>query len=250
MKRRTYYRWRIFFSILFGITLNANAVDELWLQSVRVVKQSELMIPGEMIMEQTVINGDGETESESKTVLEVTGEGNKIHAQLLSLVENGKDQTQKSKAEIEQNVNKDINNFVWQMPYHLDDPNRLMRGKHAGTREINGVECIGYDFEVSNKDFENENEPFRFIGTVWLDPSTAVPLQIESHLQDLPKKEDGAEIVSLSQFVDFSYSDGIWIREKEYQELWVNAKILFKKVVAVIHTDTHYSKHWKFSSDQ
>lgn len=250
MEPITRYRWSIIFLIFVGLTLSANAVDELWLRSVQIVKQSELMIPGEMIVEQTIINGDGETESENKTVIRVTKEGNKIHAELLSLVEDGKDQTQHSKAEVEENLNQDINNFVREIPYHLDDPSRLVQGKHKGTREINGVECVGYDFEVSHNDFENEDEPFCFIGTVWLNPATAVPLQIESHLQDLPKKDEGTEVISFSQFVDFSYHDGVWKREKEFQELWVNAKIFFKRVVAVIHTNTHYSKHWKFSSDQ
>ena len=247
MKRSKDTLGRILLPILFGLTLNANACDELWSRSVSLVKQSELMIPGEMVVEQHITDGKGVTQLESTTVVGVAEDKGKIHAELISFTENGQDRTQKSKKEIEESVNEDINDFAWEMPYHVDDPDRFIKGKHEGTHEVHGVACVGYDFEVCDKDFEKTAEPFRFVGTVWIDPASAIPLQIESHLQDLPQKEDGAEIVSLSQYVDFSYSNGVWKREQEKQELCVNARFLFKSVVAVVHTDTHYSKHWKFS---
>ena len=234
-------------SVFLGLALTTQACDDLWEKSVSIVKQSGLMVPGEMLVEQNIVDGKGETQLESTTIIGVHEEQGKLHADLVRFVENGNDRTQKLKKEIEKNMNQDINEIVWQMPYHVDDPGRLILGRHEETREVNGVQCVGYDFEVCDKDFEKADEPFRFLGTVWVDPGTAIPMQIESQLQDLPKEEDGAEIVSLSQRVDYGYREGVWTREREVQELCVNARVLFKSVVAIVHTDTHYSKHWKFS---
>lgn len=236
-------------SSLLGFIFQSNAVDDLWQRSVEIVRHSDLMIPGEVVMQQNVINGKGETESESKIVLEVCREGKGLRANLLSFVGDGKDLTEKKKKEIESELNEDINKYRREIPYHVEDPGPFIIGRKDVTKLIKEVVCIGYDFEVNDGEFKNEVEPFRYIGTVWIHPETAVPIQIERYLQDLPRKENGTEIMSLSQIVDFSYERGVWKKEREEEELWVNAKILFKKVVAVIRTHTDYQKHWVFISN-
>lgn len=244
MKTELIVRGMCLLAALLSIPSQIEAIDQLWERSVQVVKASELMIPGELIIEQSVVDGRGKTESESETIIHVGHEGSRLYVELVQFSENGKDKTVDSRQTIEDEMNKEVGCFKCEMPYHLDNPSQVILRREAKSKFVDEVECVGYVFEVWEKDFEHGDSPFCYEGIVWLDPNTAVPVQIESFLKDPPKEEDGAEVLNLSQTVNFEYSEGAWKRVSEEQELWLNVQVLFKKVVAVIRTDSRYLNHW------
>jgi len=233
--------------LLLGSNLIASAqsTDELWEQAERIVLESKVWIPGSVETEQIVKNGKGKVESENKIKLEILRDPETGNPQghLEQMLENDRDHTEKVRKELEADLQKEILGGKRDFPFHLENPSDAVTGKSPNLKTVDGVECVGYEFEVNETD-EDSNEPFRFEGTVWIDPATAVPMEIESHLMDLPKKADGAEIVSMVFSRKYGLQEGAWITRSEHQEIWVNAKFLFKKIVVFVDTQTSYRNHW------
>jgi len=231
--------------VLFVATEVFAFEDALWEQTERLILNSEVWIPGEVQTHQLVKNGKGETESDSLIVVTVTQdpESGILVGKLTQLLENEKDRTEKSRKEVEAQFKEDLKKLERDVPFNLENPSDAVYGKSLERKSIDGIDCVGYVFEATQKD-ENSGEPVRFGGTVWVDPATAVPLEIESHLLDLPRKEENAEIVSLMVQRNYRYQDGKWLNLSDRQQIWVNAKFLFKKIVVYVESDTTYHDHW------
>ena len=225
--------------------LNSANADELWERTEALVKQSQIWMPGAVETRQIVKDGKGDLKSENFVSMEIrkndkTGEP---EAHLLQLLEGEKDHTEKSRKEVEQEMQAELQNLERDPPFNLENPSDALTGKTDKPKLICGIACEGYRFEVSAED-EDSAEPMHFEGVVWVDPGTAVPLEIESHLTNLPHKLKDAEIASLLLKRTYSLKDGQLIPDTEEQELWINAKFLFKKLVFYIESATTYREHW------
>ncbi len=234
-------------AIILSLFASALTADPLWEQAERLVLNSPILVPGEVETHQLVFDGKGDQQVENQLLFETLKDPatGVPHGVLKQLLENNKDKTEKSRKEVEQDFQGELNSIERDFPFHLENPSDAVTEKREETKIILDRECVGYDFVVTKSDGEDE-EPSRFAGTVWIDPNTAVPLEIESHMLDLPRKEEGAEIVSVVINRQYGYENGSFITLSEQQQLWLNAKFLFKKIVVYMESETHYRKHWQW----
>ena len=219
--------------------------DELWDRTETLVKQREIWIPGKVETHQVVKDGKGEMKSENLVVVEIqkNHESGDPDVHLVRLMEGEKDRTEKSRKEIEAEFSKKMNSIEMDFPFHLKKPSEALTGKSEERKTIHGIECEGYLFAIEQVDEESQL-PMRFEGTVWIDPESAAPLEIESHLVNTPHKVEDAEIASLFLKRCYELEDGQLIPLSEEQNLWVNAKFLFKTFVLYVESATTYRDHW------
>ena len=247
MKYRTYYRFGLVWSALLFSSTSVHAVDELWERAEQFVRESAIWMPGKVETSQQVLDGKGEQQSESSMRFAISqdAEQKTLKVTLEQLIENEKDQTEESRQAIEAEFQRELQKIRHDMPFHLENPSQVVTGWSPERKKIGHVECMGYEFQVAVTE-DSDQPPMRFSGTVWVDPQTAIPLLIESMLLDLPRKQDGAEIVSLSLQRSYGTVEGSWVAINEEQEIWLNARFLFKKMVIYIKSTTDYRQHWKW----
>ena len=84
---------------------------------------------------------------------------------------------------------------------------------------IKAINCTGYDFKT-------EKDGKRFAGTVWLNPVTASPMQVDMQLtEDQPLKFDDMEIDHFYRTIELEEKDGVIKAKRFTAEAWCEQSI-------------------------
>ena len=104
---------------------------------------------------------------------------------------------------------------------------------------IKGVVCTGFDFKT-------EKDGKRFAGTVWINPKTASPTQVDMQLtEDSPVKLDGLEIDHFYRTIELEEKDGIVKAKRLTAEAWVSNRSMFRRSLVVKRYDVSLRKQFK-----
>ncbi len=224
-------------TLLGGWAAPAHAIDELWERSIKAVKGQKIYVPGVATYQEKVVDKEGNVAEVTEARFEIENSGARGRARLLKCTVDGEDVTQEAREDLEREANVELQEFDFEMPYCADDPLSNAVGIQEDLKMINGVECRGYDFI-----YREEGHDFK--GIVWIDPTSALPLEISSIITSVPFKEDGVQVMSLNRTTHYILENGVWKIKNESEDVWVKVRVLFKNVLAVIQTQTDYSNHW------
>lgn len=237
-------------ALLIGLSpeiLAAN--DELWQKCVTFVNNAPTMVPGRIELKETVTDEKGKIHQDSSTTLDIFSHEPGIGVHLVRFLENGKDAIEDSREMIEGVASSELRSWKQEIPFIATDPTALVAGLHPDRLNVRGSECIGYRFEIDDSNIaEAAEQPFHLKGVIWIDPETAVPMQIDTEMVDLPKKDGDAEILSFTRTVTFSTENGSWIKDSESLDVELKAKMLFGRKNFKVRNRTSFHKHWNLNA--
>ena len=188
--------------------------DPLWQRAVEGAAKSEAagVAPGGLEMEACVKKPDGTVEEQSSMRFRIVYEGDGSRTELISATQNGKDVTEKAKAEEAKQERErkekkpkkeDSASLELEPGYHPFSPKSQDRVtvQRAGEAPFDGRTAAVFTFRETSEDGKSA-----FQGKAWLDPETGAPLQIEASPSPLPKHVDA--LVSTTRFE--TAPDGLW----------------------------------------
>jgi hypothetical protein len=175
------------------------AADPLWEKAVAVAKRSEQarIVPGMMEMESVIRKKDGSVDHRGTLVFKITGFGAGAEARVVSATRDGKDVTQKARAEEERNRERakrereksgEAGDTVELSPsYHPFAPEAQDRvsASRLGPARLDGREAVLFSFTQ-----RLPRDGGLLAGKAWLDAKTGEPLQVEVSPEPLPKHVD------------------------------------------------------------
>jgi hypothetical protein len=188
--------------------------DPLWQKAVEGATRTEAagMVPGRLEMSASVKKPDGTAEEQSAMLFRIVYEGDESRTVLISATQNGKDVTEKAKAEEakqererkEKKPKKEDSVTLELEPgYHPFSPKSQIRvtARRTGDAPLDGRKAALFTFKESSEDGKSALE-----GRAWLDPETGAPLQVEASPAPLPQHVD--TLVSTTRFE--TAPDGLW----------------------------------------
>jgi hypothetical protein len=236
--------------LLTGASSPLFSHDALWDQTVAFIKATDRYLPGSIQSHQQILDEKGEKQHDSAISIKLGRHNGSLSGSVEAFYEDGVEKTQSLREEIEQELAKDISenllDFVWDIPFSMDNIAQLKVSKSSERRTVGTIECEGYLFESVFFDSSIPDTPLTFRGTVWVDPATAVPARIESVLLDSSIKVDGARIMGLTREVDFCYTDNQWRMVHKRQEMWLKARFLLKKFLVMVSHEVDLTDHFKY----
>ena len=171
--------------------------DPLWERAVSVAKQAEeaRVMPGMMEMKSTIKKKDGTVDHRGDLVYRINGFGEDAVAEVVSATSDGKDVTEKARAEEEKERERqkktkadDREETIQVSPsYHPFDPevqNRVT-AKRLGPDVLDGRNTVVFSFTHRPKSGDGVLR-----GKAWLDVDTGEPIQVEVSPDPLPKHID------------------------------------------------------------
>lgn len=124
------------------------------------------------------------------------------------------------------------------VPFFVEK-NLVQIHQREDSQSFDEIDCIGYDFKT-------EKDGKRFAGTVWLNPTTASPVQVNMQLtEDEPLKFDGLEIDHFYRTIQLEEKDGIIKANRLTAEAWVSNRSIFRRSLVVKRYDVSLRKQWK-----
>jgi len=166
------------------------ASDPLWQKAVDLAALNRDRVPGLLDMTSKVMDKKGKVEDlqEIKTRL-FLGETGEVESELVRIVANGEDITEKTRADMEKRDQgkKDENSGEVTMEFQtagIFDPasqDRLTTRSTGQKAFVDGHSCIGYTFSFKEKDGTVLS------GTAWLEEGTGIPMEVQSTPDPLPK---------------------------------------------------------------
>jgi len=174
--------------LAFPLSASAAPADPLWSLAVEASARSARWSPGEMRLAIEMADSAGKVLEtwDNRYRLSVDGDGT-LRTEVVSAFHDGKDETEKERkaqAKRERDTRADGGP---PMSGFGDDPfspavqDSVQVRRLAGTREIAGAACVGYDFSIAKP------KNVTIEGTAWLDAATGAPVQFESAPKPLPR---------------------------------------------------------------
>ncbi|MGA9751340.1 MAG: hypothetical protein WBS54_06105 [Acidobacteriota bacterium] len=177
----------------------APAADPLWEKAVAMAKQSEQarIVPGMMEMDSVIEKKDGSVDHRGTLVFKIVGFGADAEAQVVSATRDGKEVTEKARAEEERNRERakrereksgEVGDTVELSPsYHPFAPEAQDRvsASRLGPAELDGRSAVLFSFTQRLTRGRGV-----LVGKAWLDAETGEPLQVEASPDPLPKHVD------------------------------------------------------------
>lgn len=189
-------------------------------------------VPGLVIMRSEVLH-KGETnvvhEMWTQSTLATNGE---VVKRTVKVLEDGKDVTEEEKRKAKSEKKKPGEQPTGN-PFDASAQERLSLKVMTVSRLIAGLECVGYGFELRNKNGPTAR------GVAWLDKATGVPTKLENiTLDPLPDKH--LKKLAITTLYEMT-AEGAW-RPKELLTTG-KASILFINVE--IQSTTTFTNYWK-----
>lgn len=205
----------------------AKPADALWEKAVEWARKAEELevTPGRMDVRVVVKKKNGTVASTSDMAYRVVGSGERAETEILSVVKDGEDITQKvKKAEAEAKAEEekkkkanggrdkteqkpDDDSFSLEPAYHPFSPLSRARVTYArsGESQLDGKKAVLFTFSEGAADGRGGTE-----GKAWLDAETGLPLAVEAHPTKLPKHAD-----RMDQKVRFGPGPGgLWVAQR------------------------------------
>ncbi|MFH1177070.1 MAG: hypothetical protein V1750_06645 [Acidobacteriota bacterium] len=210
--------WKGCFSTAFAVLIGASsttAQDPLWEKAVGLASRAKErgLAPGRLEMDAFVKKPNGTVEQKSTAVFTVVTEGEESRTELISATQNGKDVTERLKAEEaraqqrdkEERGRKDKHEVTVELEpgYHpfLPKVQPQVTYQRRGDALLDGRKVVLFSFRHAADDGKSA-----LAGRAWLDPETGVPLQVEVSPIPLPKHVD--LMMSTTRFE--AAADGLW----------------------------------------
>jgi hypothetical protein len=184
-----------FLSIILFFTSTLFSQDDLWQKAVNIMANNQNWVAGKMVMEFKVVNKDDVADVHNVSTYKIYADENgDIQSDIVSMYTNGEDVTDKQKENLEKEREKaknekdekdsQENRFAFNgkdEPFHPDNQAKVKITPIAGTKEINGAVCQGYEFSLPLEEHTKN-------GTLWLDIKTGAPVRQRFTTDPLPPK--------------------------------------------------------------
>lgn len=213
------------------------AVDELWEQSVGVVENSEVWIPGRISMHQKVLNSDGRVEGQSDAVFTLRPQGEQFEVEI-------QDYFLEADEKIEQIQTELIQEFVRRFEatgLEIPDLKKLsiqsIPTEKLNSKPINEEILREYKFTTF---IENR----RCFGSIWVNPKDHFPRMINIAQTNINLTLGSCEVLHFYRSIEFEVQDGAWKIVRETRNLWVEYKSLFKAYLRVFESHLEFENHW------
>ncbi len=189
----------LFLTAPSGLRAAAPAADPLWEMAVAVARRSEQarIVPHMMEMDSVIKKRDGSVDHRGTLVFKIAGFGADAEAQVVSATRDGKDVTEKARAEEERNRERakrdqeksgEARDTVELSPsYHPFAPEAQDRvsASRLGPARLDGRNAVLFSFTQRLARGRGV-----LAGKAWLDAQTGEPLQVEVSPVPLPKHVD------------------------------------------------------------
>lgn len=178
-----------FIFIFFLLNLNLFS-DELWDKAVKLLEESNNLVPEIMVVESTMKNMDGEVKNHFKiTYKTFIDEKGELKTEEIQVIRDGKDITKEYKEDLEKKKKKEKEKEKKETVtlstddfdiFHPKNQNKL-KIQRKGTENINGNEYILYDFsqKIDEKTYQK--------GTAYLNSQSGCPYKVILSQEPLPK---------------------------------------------------------------
>ncbi len=180
--------------VLTGLALAQDQTEDLWQQAVEHFSDSMNLVPGDIVTRFELLNGKGEPEQVTVTTMHIFEKAGDITSELVSVIQDGEDITEKAKEERENEENDDDFSMK-ESVFHPDNQQRLTKSRLPETRNIKGRNCAGFEYTIK---LDEETRS----GTVWINTETGLPVENHYSPDPLPK-----HVKKLESVVTFSYTD-------------------------------------------
>ncbi len=177
----------LLFAIACSLPADAAPADPLWSRAVEASARAARWSPGEMRLAIEMADDAGKVLDtwDNRYRLSVDGDGT-LRTEVVVAVHDGKDETEKERKAQAKRERDARGGGESPMSGFGDDPfapavqESVQVRRLAGTREIAGTTCVGYDVVIAKpKNVSIE-------GTAWLEAATGVPVQFASTPKPLP----------------------------------------------------------------
>jgi hypothetical protein len=246
-----------FFLLAVGAARPASAgadapADSLWKKAVALWGLNSDLVPGLMKMHMQEVDKHGQVKDEEKyhevwSTLTL-GDDGEVEYELVKVIENGEDVTEKERAKLEQeeDAGKDkdrdqggedseSNEMEGYSPFDPEDQTRVSFKAIGAGGIIDGIRTMLYEFSQST------DEDVAFRGKAWLNAATGAPVKVEYTTDPLPKRVK--EMLTTVEY-EQAAPDSLVVR-KMYVD--VTGGILFIK--KHFHMDMTFDDHWRLPED-
>lgn len=183
----------LLFTLVSSLSFAQSDEDALWQQTINHFSKSQDWIPGKIVSNFELLNGNGDPEEVTQTTMKIFQDDNgNITSKVVEVVQNGNDRTESAQEKQGEPQNRDFS--MKESLFHPENQDRLERTRLSDTRIIDGQRCVGYEYTLELEE-ETRN------GTVWIDAETGLPVENVYSPDPLPKR-----VKKLENRVTFSYT--------------------------------------------
>jgi len=209
------------------------AAQDLWERSYEKMKQNGFWYPSEVTVCEEVIDHKGNLKNNGCMDYHIACKESINHIEVSCM-------SQPQGEVIIEDVG--ILNILHQLglgvPFFVEK-NLVQIKQREDSLTIKAIDCTGYDFKT-------EKDGKRFAGTVWLNPATASPMQVDMQLtEDQPLKFDDLEIDHFYRTIELEEKDGVIKAKRLTAEAWVSNRSIFRRNLVVRRYDVSLRKQWK-----
>lgn len=148
---------------------------------------------------------------------------NQLQAQLesASFLSGQGQRTQKGKEEMWlQEVKKWISHLDFSIPFFMVDSPVLSK-EMPNHQFVDGVNCRGFEFKIDVLGY-----PLR--GTSWVDPSTALPKQVDMRITNLEYASEDKKVIHFYRTLNFTSTGDEWFPTAMTESIWFVQRSLLK----------------------
>ena len=176
---------------------------DLWNTAVNILADNLNWVPGEMTMQFEMLDKKGHADMVNVSTYKIYADENgDVHSELVKMLNDGEDVTEKEKAKAEKSE-KDKNDGPGDMehsmswmdsPFHPDNQDAIQLTPLEKEETIEGKRCRRFDYTLPRSESTR-------IGTVWVDVETGAPLRHEFTTDPLPPR-----VKKLTNIVIYEYT--------------------------------------------
>ena len=200
---------------------------ELWDRAVTVLAESAGYAPGYIVTDMRMTDKKGEVTQTSLMEMKISqGEDGAIQQEIIKMVADGEDQTEKAKADMareeagQDNSDKDGHSMSLSVGGHVwekDKQDKVTVTELPETREIHGRQVKGFRFE------DRSNEEKTTTGTAWIDPVSGYPVEAVFTEEPLP-----TGVKEMTFTARYTVRDGLW-QMQEMETKGAAGFLIFKR---------------------
>ena len=215
--------------LLVVASLSAES-DELWDRGVSLFEPNSKWIAGSTIIETTELDRRGNIKNHETRQMVTEQRDAGLRTILIRAEKNGDDITEIEKSEEETREGSNDSSDDGAIPNPFDPSlQQSIEKKHRSTEQLEGGRFHLYDFRMSGDD---DNE---YVGTVWFDAETEIPVRIEATIEPLPRF---AHFVNLS--AEFNNDSIEWYITDIEIEGAGGLLFIYRKFESSIHFANHF----------
>lgn len=189
--------------VLFAQAVLAQAhanPDTLWTKAVALAAANQHWVPTHWRETETIFDKNGKVEETNELRLHLRRTSTSaLDIDVLSATKNGKDNADKVRSELEVNGGAFARDYPEDNLFAASNQHTVRATQSGEMKRINGRTYIGFSYVQTIPEGN-------WAGMAWLDAETGIPAQVESSPTDLPMKEDGLDVLSLTSVTTYNVS--------------------------------------------